>query len=225
MVSMTEDRPESVVRTWGNQHDYLPAAGRDFLLPGYDLLVRLLGAGRVYDTLIAQADLAAATDVLEIGCGTGNVTARARRAAPAAQLTATDPDPRALARARGKAGNAGVRFQSAYAQRLPFADGSFDRVLSSMMLHHLDDEVQAAALREVHRVLRPGGRLHVVDVGADAHHPEGFLARVTGHDHAKAGARLPGFIRAAGFDCAVLGTSRLRLAGSVTFYRATRPVA
>ncbi|HEY9265419.1 MAG TPA: methyltransferase domain-containing protein [Mycobacterium sp.] len=223
MVAMTEDRPESVVRTWGNQHDYLPAAGRDFLLPGYDLLVRLLGVGRVYDELIAQADLAAVTDILEIGCGTGNVTARARRTAPAAQLTATDPDPRALARARRKV--AGVHFQAAYAQRLPFADGTFDRVLSSMMLHHLDDEVKTAALREVHRVLRPGGRLHVVDVGGQAHHPEGFLARVSGHDHAKVGVRLPEFIRDAGFDCEVLGTHRLRLAGSVTFYRATRPVA
>jgi SAM-dependent methyltransferase len=55
----------------------------------------------------------------------------------------------------------GIRFERAYAQELPFADGGFDRVLSSMMLHHLDDDVKAAAAAEMFRVLRPGGRIAV----------------------------------------------------------------
>ena len=42
MEAMTEHRPPSVTRVIGNRHDYLPAAGRDALLPGYDLLTRLL---------------------------------------------------------------------------------------------------------------------------------------------------------------------------------------
>lgn len=222
MVGMTENSSESIVGTWGNRHDYLPAAGRDFLLPGYDLLVRLLGFSPAYDELIAQAELNTATDVLEIGCGTGNLTSRVERAAPTVHVTATDPDAKALARAHRKVGDSGrVRLQTAYAQRLPFADRTYDRVLSSMMLHHLDDDAKAAALHEVFRVLRPGGRLHVVDVGG--HGPVGFLSRVTGHDHETAGTRLPELMQAAGFDCQVLGTRHVRLTGPVTFFRATRP--
>lgn len=221
MDRMTDNHPESVLRTWGNQHEYLPAAGRDFLLPGYDLFARLLGFGPIYDELITQAELGTAVTALEIGCGTGNLTSRISRAARAVQLTATDPDPRALARARRKIGAAGhVRIETAFAQRLPYADTTFDRVLSSMMLHHLDDAAKVAALAEVFRVLRPGGRLHVVDVAG--HGPVGLLSRVTGHDHAGAGARLPDLMRAAGFGCEVLSTRHARLTGPVTFYRANR---
>lgn len=220
MNIMTKNHPKSVTRTWGNAHDYLPAAGRDFLLPGYDVMVRVLGMGPVYDELIGQAELRDALDILEIGCGTGNLTHRAAQAAPAARVTGTDPDPRALTRARRKGGGR-IRWEHAYAQRLPFPDCAFDRVLSSMMLHHLEDEAKAAALSEVFRVLRPGGLLHVVDVGGSGH-PGGVLTRVTGHDHGSAATGLPEQIREAGFDCRVLGTRRLRLAGPVTFYRATR---
>ena len=66
---MTEHRPHSATK-----HDYIPALGRDALLPVYDLLTRVLGMDRVYDALVAQAELADGLRVLEIGCGTGNVT-------------------------------------------------------------------------------------------------------------------------------------------------------
>src|SRR5258707_6435928 len=173
MRPMTEHHPHLAA-----QHDYIPAAGRDALLPGYDLLTLLLGMNRVYDTLVAQADLADGQRVLEIGCGTGNVTTRAKRAAPGADVVGTDPDPLALARAQRKAhGMTGIRFERAYAQELPFADGEFDRALSSMMLHHLDDDVKAGAAAEIHRVLRPGGTLNIVDVGGTMTAHDGFPAR------------------------------------------------
>lgn len=223
MDHMTENPPHPVARTWGNRHDYLPAAGRDFFLPAYDLLVRLLGTYPLYDELVTQAELAGELDVLEIGCGTGNLTARALHAAPSARITATDPDPRAVTRARRKAAGEGpVRFETAYAQELPFADASFDRVLSSLMLHHLDDGTKVSALAEAWRVLRPGGRLHIVDVGG-ADQPEGLMSRLTGHRHAAAGARLPQLVEAAGFDTTVVATRRLRVFGPVSFIRATRP--
>ncbi|PRC57494.1 SAM-dependent methyltransferase, partial [Mycobacterium sp. ITM-2017-0098] len=76
MGDMTKHHPNSVVHSWGNDHDYLPAAGRDFLLPFYDVLTRLLGFGPAYDELITQAELDGVEDILEIGCGTGNLAAR-----------------------------------------------------------------------------------------------------------------------------------------------------
>lgn len=199
MESMTEYHPHFV----GNRHDYLPAAGHDALLPGYDLLTRVLGMGRVYNRLIAQAELAPGQRVVEIGSGTGNLTTRAKRACPGADITGTDPDPRALARAERKTrGLSAIRFERAYGQELPFGDGEFDRALSSMMLHHLDDATKSAAAGELFRVLKPGGRLHIVDIRGDG---------------------LPRLLAAAGFDCAVALSERHRIIGQLTYFRATRP--
>lgn len=199
MECMTEHRPHLLK----NRHDYLPAAGHDAFLPGYDLLTRVLGMNPAYRDLVAQAGLSDGQRVIEIGCGTGNLTVRAKKACPGADIVGTDPDPRALRRAERKAkGMTGIGFTRAYAQELPFDDGEFDRALSSMMLHHLDEATKMAAARELFRVLRPGGRLDVVDVRGDA---------------------LPRLFEDAGFDCSVVGSGHIRLAGTLTYLRATRP--
>jgi ubiquinone/menaquinone biosynthesis C-methylase UbiE len=211
---MSKDHPRSVTKNWVNRHDYLPAAGHDLFLPGYDLLTRLLGMHPVYDEFVTQVELFDGAQVLEIGCGTGNIMQRLRRAQPGAQLTGMDPDPRALARAGRKVGHvAGTRFDRGYAQEVPYADGSFDRVLSSMMLHHLEDDVKAAAVAEAFRVLRPGGSMHVVDiVGPHA---------ASAHD----GSVIPALLRGSGFESiAELGSRRLRFVGPVRFYRGARPL-
>src|SRR5579875_2722565 len=182
---MTENRLHRVL---GNHHDYLPAAGRDLFLPGYDLMSRLLGMAKVHDKLIAQAELGGTQRVLEIGCGTGNLTVRAKRTRPGIEVVGCDPVPRALARAQRKArGLSGIRFDQGYAQQLPYSDGEFDRVLSSMMLHHLPDDVKADAAAEIFRVLRPGGRLHIVDVGGDMTVHDGMAARRMLRNHHVAG--------------------------------------
>jgi ubiquinone/menaquinone biosynthesis C-methylase UbiE len=224
---MTEHHPHSATQEARNRHDYIPAAGHDALLPAYDLLTRLLGMNKVYNTLIAQAELSDGMRVLEIGCGTGNLTTRAKRAHRGTELIGFDPDPKALARAQRKArGMTGIRFERGYAQQLPFANDQFDRVLSSMMLHHLDDGVKAAAAAEVHRVLRPGGRLHIVDIGGHVSAHDGLAARwMKRNPHAAGnlGDAIPRLLRAAGFDCTEVATQRHRAIGRLTFYRATRP--
>ncbi|MDT5068680.1 MAG: hypothetical protein QOK02_4835 [Mycobacterium sp.] len=208
---MSKDHPDSVTKP---RHDYIPAAGHDVFLPGYDLVTRLLGMRPAYDEFVAQVELFDGARVLEIGCGTGNIMQRLKRVRPGAQLTGMDPDPKALARAGRKFRNAsGVRFDRGYAQEVPYADESFDRVLSSMMLHHLDDDVKAAAVSEAFRVLRPGGSMHVVDmVGSHA---------ASAHDDAV----IPALLRSSGFEgVAELGSRRLRFVGPVHFYRASRPL-
>lgn len=207
-------------------HDYLPAAGHDAFLPCYDVLTRLLGFNRVHAKLIAQAELADGHRVLEIGCGPGSLSIRAKRSHPSIEVIGSDPDPLALRRAQRKAQQLnGIRFEHGYAQRLPYADGEFDRVLSSMMLHHLDGEAKTAAAQEVFRVLRPGGQLHVVDMGGHMTAEDGLSARLTLRSPLAAGNlgdAIPQLLRTAGFDCTEVETHRQRFVGRLTYYRATR---
>lgn len=225
---MTEHHPHPSTAAMGNRHDYLPAAGRDALLPTYDLLTRVLGVPRLHERLVDQADLRDDHRILEVGCGTGNLTLRAKRARPAAEMIGSDPDPRALARAERKThGLSGIRFDQAYGQELPYGDGGFDRALSSLMLHHLDADIKAAMAAEILRVLRPGGRLHLVDVGGPMTPADGLTARrmMRGeHVAGNLGDGIPRVLREAGFDCTEVASQRHRRMGRVTYYRATHPV-
>lgn len=210
-----------------HEHDYLPAAGRDAFLPFYDLLTLLTGGAKLHKKLIAQAGLAPGQRVLEIGCGTGNLALRAKRTEPKIELVGSDPDPLALARAQRKArGYPGITFDRCYAQRLPYPDESFDRVLSALMLHHLDQDTKTATATEVARVLRPGGTLHVVDFDGDLHGMHGALAKrmsKMGHIADNKDDGLPRLFRAAGLECEKVGTDRRPLMGEAVFYKATRP--
>ena len=92
----------------GHHRTFVPAAGRDWLLPFYDPLQKLLGADAALQALIEQASLEPGCKVLDIGCGTGSLIALMGRACPGAEVVGIDPDPKALARARRKAERAGV---------------------------------------------------------------------------------------------------------------------
>jgi ubiquinone/menaquinone biosynthesis C-methylase UbiE len=216
--------------TQHHPHDYLPAAGHDALLPGYDLLSRLLGMKKVHQALIGQAELADGHRVLEIGCGTGNLAIRAKKTHPLIDVIGSDPDPLAIKRAMRKARQLkGIRFERGYAQRLPYLDGEFDRVLSSMMLHHLDSDAKTAAASEIFRVLRPGGRLHLVDIGGNitdhgaVRGPSARLVLHSAHAAGNLGDAIPRLLTAAGFHCTEVATQKHRWVGRLTYYRATRP--
>ena len=201
-------------------HDYLPAAGRDAYLPFYDLLTKALGAGKIHRKLIDQARPQPGQRVLEIGCGTGNLTVRMARARPGVEVIGTDPDPLALARAEKK--GSAARFERAYAQELPYPDASFDRVLSALMLHHLDEDTKAATLAEVARVLRPGGTFHLADFTGEIHGMHGLLARrMQKQGHIADG--IPDLLSAAGLKDAEVSVEQTRIMGGVAYYRATRP--
>lgn len=215
------------VVTKHHSHDYLPATGHQALLPAYDLIARLMGLRSSYPRIIAQADLGDGQRVLEIGCGTGNVIIGAKRSHPGIDAVGSDPDPQILARARRKAsGLSGIRFEQGYAQRLPFADGEFDRVLSSMMLHHIGEDAKPDAAAEIFRVLRPGGSLHLMDIGGEAHSHGGPLTRLmrrNPHAAGNFGDAIPRLLTGAGFDCEEVAVRPHRLLGQLNFYRATRP--
>jgi ubiquinone/menaquinone biosynthesis C-methylase UbiE len=210
------------------QKHYIPAAGQNFLLPLYDPLLRLLGRQeRTHGRLIELAGIRPGQRVLEIGCGTGELTVLVKRRSPETLVVGVDPDPKALDRARTKAEQAGLEidWQQGFAGALPFADASFDRVLSSLMLHHLTMVEKQRALDEVRRVLVPGGTLHILDFGR----PEGALDRaltfLIHHGERMAdnlAGRLPELMRGAGLaEVAELESVRTAF-GRLTLFAARR---
>ena len=161
------------------QRSYLPAAGRDWALPFYDPFVKLLGADSARRTLLQQANLHPGHRVLDIGCGTGTFVALIKRVHPEVFVVGLHPDPKALARAKKKAARAGVsiQFDQGFSDELPYSDASFDRVFSSFMLHHVHTDQRGKTLREVRRVLVPGGSLHLLDFESSEGGAHGVLAR------------------------------------------------
>ena len=158
---------------------YLPAAGRDWALPLYDPFVRLLGGDAARAALLEQAALRAGHRVLDIGCGTGTLAVLIKRRYPEVEVVGLDPDPKALARAARKAQRAALSIQldRGFADELPYPEGSFDRVFSSFMLHHVEGDAKAATLREVRRVLKPGARFHLLDFATSDSHSPGRISR------------------------------------------------
>jgi SAM-dependent methyltransferase len=207
---------------------YLPAMGRDELLPLYDTVCRLLGVGSLHRQLIEQADIEPGHRVLEVGCGTANLTLLAKRLQPRAAFVALDPDPRALARARRKSQrrHIAVRLDRGFAEELPYPDESFDRVLSSLMLHHLERSAKRAMLQQVARVLRPGGALHLLDIDGVVGRHDPFLARRL-HGGPRLQDNLPdrivALMRDAGLSDPTAVAHRVKRIGRLTFYRAQAP--
>jgi ubiquinone/menaquinone biosynthesis C-methylase UbiE len=208
---------------------YLPAMGRDTLLPLYDPFTRVLGARAAHRRLLDSAGIAPRHRVLEIGCGTGNLLLLAQRIHPQATVLGLDPDPAALARARRKADRAGldVHLDRGFADQLPYPDTSIDRVLSAFMFHHLPLPEKQRTLREVRRVLAPGGSLHLLDLDGPAPRRGGVLARLPhphrrlrGHLADNTSPRIRALMHDAGLaEPAETGHGRAVL-GRYTYYRA-----
>jgi len=144
---------------------FIPAAGHDLFLPLYDPLTALFGFARARRQMLARAELRPGERALDVDCGTGTLLVALGRAHPQVEAVGLDPDPKALARAERKLRRQGLapRLVRGSADALGFEGGSFDCVLSSFMFHHLDATAQSGMLGEVHRVLRPGGRLELMD--------------------------------------------------------------
>jgi ubiquinone/menaquinone biosynthesis C-methylase UbiE len=184
---------------------YIPAAGHDFFLPLYDPVLRFLMRERELRTrFLDLAAIQPGQRVLDLGCGTATLLLLLKERCPSADVVGVDGDPKVLALARAKAEKQGVaiRFDEALATQLPYGDASFDRALSSLMLHHLSRDEKLRALREVRRVLAPGASFHLVDFGP----PRNWFARVAmralhhgEHMADNLAGRLPVLLREAGF--------------------------
>ena len=160
------------------------------------------------DAALREAGLIDNGALLDIGCGPGFVAGRLAASRPGLVITGMDRDEGLVARASESIES--VRFVHGLADALPFDDDQFDGALSRLVFRHLPDV--SAALGEAARVLRPGGRLVLVDSDDDAlllhPTPHGFQEVLAARQETSRrrganpciGRELPALLRAAGFE-------------------------
>jgi SAM-dependent methyltransferase len=225
---------------------FLPGMGKTWLLPLYDIFTRTAGIRALHERAATLADIAPGQAVVDVGCGTANLSFAVLAVQPDARVTGLDPDGDSLRRAARKARRRGVSLTlvQGYADRIPAEDASLDHVVSSLALHHVDDDGRVAFARDALRALRPGGKVTVVDFGGPS--PDGENAHRPTHGHGPAHVlrHLPGLLRSRVGQAAVarnLGDGIVALLteagfadarevehvdhafGPVTFVQATRP--
>ena len=162
----------AVVRHRGGVHRQVPG-GILIDEPGaYDTLTRIL-LGPLFSGIATDVASSSPADarVLEVGCGPGHLSIKL--AERGLEVTGVDLDPamieRAVANATGAGNDRHPSFFVGDAAALPFPDASYDVVVSTFSVHHWDDP--AAGLREIGRVLRPGGRALIWDLKPGSAHP------------------------------------------------------
>jgi ubiquinone/menaquinone biosynthesis C-methylase UbiE len=212
------------------ERSFIPAFGKRWLLPLYDPFLWLFGADATRRPLIEQAQIKSGFRVLDIGCGTGTMAVLIKKLHPAADVVGIDPDPDALAVCKRKANRAGLalEFDRGFADHMPYADASFDRVFSSFMFHHLTADEKSATLSEIRRVLKPGGSLHLLDfVRPHRAHSQasehGLLVDRGGAVAARVEGRMTAIMDEAGFADAKEVSRGKIFFGPIAYYSAQNP--
>jgi ubiquinone/menaquinone biosynthesis C-methylase UbiE len=182
---------------------------------GYDLLARILTfgrEGRFRELMLRPAALQPGEAVLDVACGTGTLAIAAKRQVGAeGTVTGVDASAEMIERARGKVERAGldITFVNGTAQQLPLGDRQFDIVMGTLMLHHLPKPVRSAFAREARRVLKPEGRLLLIDFGKPPR--QSRLPKLHRHGHADMQA-IGALLAETGFevtDTGAVGTKNL----------------
>ena len=135
----------------------------------YDITVWLAFLGKEHlfrEKALNLARIVSGESVLDVGCGTGTLAIAAKkRVGGEGTVHGLDASTEMLASAEKKARKAGVEvfFKSGVAEALPFPGAQFNVVLSTVMLHHLPKKARLQCVTEIRRVLKPDGRVLVID--------------------------------------------------------------
>lgn len=139
--------------------------------PYYDLVMKVLTLGRegaLRQLSLELAYIKTGDKVLEVGCGTGTLTLAAQaRVGATGEVHGIDASPEMLAVARRKGARAGAptTFRDGLLEQIPYPDSTFDVAMCSFMIFHVSAETRQRGVRELYRVLKPHGRLLIMEMG------------------------------------------------------------
>lgn len=210
---------------------YIPALRFHCLTDYYDWLIHyFLPEKKFKQSLLTQTNIKEGQKILDFGVGTATLSIMAKKLNPQTEITGIDIDPRILALANEKTKKelVDVHLLLYKGGELPFNDNSFDRVISSLVFHHLTREEKNSALKEIARVLKPGSELHIADWGK----PSNIVMRAVffleqlfdGYERTIDSVRglLPEIIKKAGFG-EVNETTRFNtILGTLCLYKAIK---
>jgi ubiquinone/menaquinone biosynthesis C-methylase UbiE len=170
------------------EHDYLhenesQSHNIPFWVRHYDKIVGLLTLGRtktIHRQTLALAGLKSGDEVLDIGTGVLGLEAK-NVVGHTGTAVGMDIEPAMIEQARRRASrkHSQAIFEIASIEQIPYPDNSFDVAISSLMYHHLTESQKTEGLRELKRVLKPDGRLLVIDLNPSR---RSILTSLPGHN-------------------------------------------
>ncbi len=210
---------------------YIPALGYDFLTAYYDLAIKITMPEKKFRRLLVEEINPQANEqILEFGFGTGQNLILVHKANPKAKLEGLDIDPKVKAIAEHKLAKNNVELPLHLydGSVLPFADNSFEKVYSCLVFHQLDAETKLNCLKELHRVMKPNGKLIIADWGKAQNKlmrlTFGFVQLLDGfkttNDNVK--GLMPDFILKAGFEDVVVTNSINTAIGTFSYFNAIK---
>ncbi|MCB0401913.1 MAG: class I SAM-dependent methyltransferase [Flavobacteriales bacterium] len=143
----------------------------------HDQSVKMSGASSDYFSeykiveLLRHENAQAEMTILDFGCGDGNSSVYIRKYFPHASIHGIDVSGKSIEEANAKAIK-NASFQAFDGKQIPFQDDLFDVVFTSMVFHHIDHQLHEGILKEIHRILKPGGRFYNFE-----HNPNNPLTR------------------------------------------------
>jgi ubiquinone/menaquinone biosynthesis C-methylase UbiE len=190
------------------------------MVSSYDSYMKVVTLWReraLREETLDLARLAPNESCLEVGCGTGTLTLAARqRIGPAGRAAGIDVIPGMIDRCRDKAARAAldISFQVGSIDAIPFPAGEFDAVVGSFMIFHMSEPVRRRGIAEIHRVLKPGGRLLLLDMALPEEPASRVVARALfGGMLQHEVQELKPVLEASGYNDVELGRARFRVLG------------
>lgn len=211
---------------------YIPALSFDWLTPFYDTVTRLTTREKVFKkALVAQAEIKANHHVLDLACGTGTLTILIKNSHSQAEVVGIDGDANSIeiAKTKAKKSSVEIQFDEGMSFEMPYEDESFDRVISSLFFHHLTRENKLKTLREVKRVLKSNGELHIADWGLPANSlmkGSSYLIQLLDGSETTADSfngLLPELIADVGFEMVKETNYYNSLFGTIRFHQSRKP--
>jgi ubiquinone/menaquinone biosynthesis C-methylase UbiE len=148
------------------KENFIPAFNFPFLTKSFDVFLALtIPEKKIKENLIDLLNIKEGDKILDLGCGTGTLLILGKHKHPQAHFIGIDIDPKVLAIAKRKIAKKKIDISLLEYDggNLPQHDNSIDKVMTSLMMHHLDRDKKLKALQEIVRILVPRGTLHIAD--------------------------------------------------------------